>query len=130
MLQFSNYLLEKISDCWTFFPEMLLDVLLRFFFNYFLWLLLIIKKHSKKQKILLQSFLIMQSWNEESGTNNQTRHETTAKFFWACRHMNSRGGISPWNEDGDQFQFRATSKTVNAAALTGMLEVRDTGWGI
>lgn len=52
---------------------------------------------------------------------------------WAlqtCRHVNSRGGINPWNEADDRFQFRATSKSVNAAALTGTLGVRDTGWGI
>ena len=58
------------------------------------------------------------------------RHQLTARAQKTCRHVNSRGGINPWNEADDRFQFRATSKGVNAAALTGMLGVRDTGWGI
>lgn len=55
------------------------------------------------------------------------RHQLTARAQKTCRHVNSRGGINPWNEADDRFQFRATSKGVNAAALTGMLGVRDTG---
>lgn len=46
------------------------------------------------------------------------------------RHVRSRGGINPWNEADDRFQFRATSKGVNAAALTGMLGVRNAGGGV
>lgn len=121
-----NYFTELWVDSWTFFRD--ISSSLRSSFFYFLL------KHSMKRKIF-QGYCTYNSTHFTAGEDPiyRRRIRQTPDDRWAlktCRHVNSRDGIKPWNEADDQFQFRATSKSVNAAALTGMLGVRDTGCGI
>lgn len=61
---------------------------------------------------------------------NKRKEDSNRKTELLRKPLKSRCCINPWNEDNDQVQFTAISESVNAAALTGALRVRDTGPGI